>query len=426
MSLRTFVRALLYPEAQTESHSIDKMKLWGTGEDIGDPVHAGVLISQESARRLSVVYRCQTLISGTLAGMPADAVRKRGDVREPVDRPPGWLEQPNPETNWFEFHERVTESELSDGNAFILITLRDGMGFPSELWTLDPQRIQVRKDGRGVYFLWNGDERLSRYSPSTPTGDVLHIRLNAGAGLRGISPVEAARQAIGLGLVAEKFGARFFGRGQTMSGVIELPVQEGGVARSREYVELMRETWETEHSGADRAHRPGVLTGGGHWVRTSVTPEEAQFLDTRKFQVEDIASRIYGVPPHMVGLQGYQSQFGTGLEQQTLGFIKFTLLPYIIRHETAFSTLLPRGQFVRLNQRALLRADSKTEAEVLQILFQNSIIDVDDWLALLDRPPVPGGSRRVLPVNFQVLTDAGQAPAPAPTGNGKVPAEVSP
>lgn len=429
MGLHFSLREGLTWEPRGETHNIDKMKLWGTGQDIGDPVHAGVMVSQESALRLSVVWRCVRLISETIAAMPAEAVRKRGEVRESVDRQPIWLQMPNPETSWFEFHERVCESLLMDGNAFVLITARDSTGFPAELWTLHPRQVEVKRSdaNRSIYFVWNGSTPLTRYGPTAPTGDVLHIRLATAGGLRGLSPIEAARQAIGLGLVSEKFGARFFGRGQTMSGVIQLPAASG--PQTKEYIELMRAHWEEAHAGSDQSHRPGILTGGATWQGITVTPEEAQFLDTRKFQVEEIASRIYGVPPHMVGLTEKQTSWGTGIEQQATGFVRFTLLPHIIRLESALSMLLPRGQFVRLNQRGLLRADSQVETDVMVKQLLNGIRNRNEIRALLDEPPVPGGDRFMVPLNEQILPSNGlavqPAPAPAPSpgnGNGAVPA----
>jgi len=406
----------------TERHNIDKMKLWGSAQDIGDPVHAGVSVSQESSLRLSIVWRCIRLISESIAAMPTDIVRKRDEIREPVDRPPLWITTPNPESSWYEFHERVCESLLMDGNAFVLITARDFQGFPAELWALNPRNMQVRRreNGGRIYFLWQGTTELSRYGPDNPLGDVLHIRLATAGGVRGLSPLEQARQAVGLGLVGEKFGARFFGRGQTMSGVIQLPAQGGGARESKEHIDLMGETWESKHGGSDQSHRPGILTGGATWQGITIPPEQAQFLETRKFQVEDIA-RFYGVPAHMVGLEEKNTSWGTGIEQQAIGFVRFTLMPHIVRLESAFSSLLPRGQFVRLNQRGLLRADSKTEAEVMVKMVSNGLMNSNEERALLDLPPRPGGDRYMVPLNMQTLEASGLPPEKQP-----VPAALAP
>lgn len=421
MSIWSFVRGLLVPEEQ----SIDKMKLWGQGADIGDTVYAGIEVSQASALRLSVVWRCINLISGAIAGMPIDIVRKQGPVRMSVDRPPAWASTPNPESNMFEFMERICESLLMDGNAFILITGRDFSGFPSELWTLSPRTVEVKRNESSgqIYFEWGGDRRLSRYGPSNLMGEVLHIKLPTGGGLRGMSPIEAARQSIGLGLATEKFGARFFGRGQTLSGVIQLPADKP--ALSREHIELMREQWEASHAGTDQSHRPGILTGGATWQGVTMNNDDAQFLETRKFQVEDIAARIYGVPAHMVGLEEKNTSWGTGIEAQSIAFVRYTLMPHIVRCEAALSSLLPRGQFVKFNQRELLRADSKTEADVLNSQLERGVVNPNEYRALMDLPPRPGGQNYILPLNMQVLTGGGQpTPAPAPTGNGRMPAEV--
>lgn len=414
---------------RSETHSIDKTAIWGRGQDIGDPVHAGVLVSQEAALRVSVVWRCIRLISETLAALPADAVRKRGEIREPVDRPPRWLTMPNPETSWFEFCERILESLLMDGNAFVLVTSRDFSGYPSELWTLNPRDVVIRKRNGRIEFVWGGDRVLSRYGPTNPMGDVLHIKLATAGGLRGMSPIEAARQSIGMALVTEKSGARFFGKGGQVQGVIQMP-QAQSPALAREYVELMRETWKAHHTGSDRSYEnPGFLTGGATWQNVTMSMEDAQFLQTRSFQVEDIASRFYGVPPNMVGLTEKQTSWGTGVEQQALGFVRFTLLPHIVRLETAFSMLTPLGQSIRLNQRGLVRADSETESRILTQRLQNGTLSPNGFLALFDEPPRPGGDRYMIPANMELLEPDGtktkavpelEEPAPSPNGNGRV------
>jgi HK97 family phage portal protein len=383
------------------------MKLWGSAQDIGDPVHAGVLVSQETALRLTTVYRCIRLISESIASMPVDVFRKQGEARIPVDRPPSWLEIPNPESTPFELYERITESLAMDGNAFVVVTARDFQGFPAEIWTLNPRQIVVKwQNGRTIYE-WSGTDpitRLTRFGPRNPMGDVLHIKLASAGGHRGLSPLELAKQSIGLGLVTEKFGSKFFGRGQTMSGVIELPPAEAN--RSREHIDLMRETWEEAHAGSDRAHRPGILTGGAQWKQLTIPPEQAQFIETRKFQVEEIC-RIFGVPPHMVGHTEKSTSWGTGIEQQSLGFVRFVLMPWLVRIEQAMSQLIPRGQYFKFNQRSLLRADMKGEAEALVKLVTNRLMTPDEARSHMELPPSPGGDKFLMPLNLQTLTPGG-------------------
>jgi HK97 family phage portal protein len=259
---------------------------------------------------------------------------------------------------------------------------------------------------------------LSRFGSDNLTGDVMHIKLRTGGGLRGLSPISLARQAIGLSIVTEKFGSEFFGRGQQMSVVIELPAE---VKSSKEHIELIRASWEQAHAGSDMAHRPAVITGGAKWTGITIPPEDAQFLETRKFEVEDIATRFYGVPAHMVGLEEKNTSWGSGVEAMTRGFFTTTMLPHFVRFESAHSMLLPRGQFLRLNQRALLRADSKTESEILIANLLNGVWNFDDVRAKYDLPPRPGGSRYMVPLNMQILEGNGKPPAPEP-----VPAELNP
>ena len=396
------------------ARSIDKMALWGRGDAEEWGIHAGVTVNQSTALALTAVYGCVRILSGAVAGLPADVFRKRDGDRELVERTPPWLDVPNPEGTWFEFQEEIMNSLCMDGNAFVIITARDALGFPIELWTLNPRTVQVKRpDGGGpTFFVWEGDKRLSRFGPTNPGGDVLHIKGMANAALRGISPISAAAQAIGLGLAGEKFGGKFFSRGQTMSGVIELPAQEGGARQSQEYIDLLSQTWQKEHAGTDKAQKPAVLTGGATWKQLSVTPEEAQFLETRRFQVEEIC-RLYGVPPFMLG-EAVPSAWGTGVEQMSIGFVRYALMPYIVRIEQAMSQLTPRGQFLKLNVRGLLRADARAEAEAFAKGIQNGWINQEEVRSLLDLPPKSGLGEHWMPKNFGTIENLKKPPQPVP------------
>jgi HK97 family phage portal protein len=419
--------------------SIDKRKIWGAGGDPwGTPVHAGVSVSEETAQRVTVVHRCIEILAGTLASMGWGAYRKQGPASIEVDRPGRWLTEPNPETTPFELVERIVESLALTGNAFLLITARDALQYPMEVWPINPRQVTVvTLDSGRTAFDWTGGgsriQRLSRYGPDRPSGDVLHLKLRTHGGNRGLSPIEdVARQAIGLALVTEKSGARMFGKGMMTPWAVQLPQSEqGGVGRTKEHLDLMRDTFAEQHEGPDRSWRPLFLTGGATLAKIGITPEEAQFLETRRFQVEEIA-RLYGIPPHMVGAVERTTSWGTGIEQQSLGFHRYTLLSYIVRIEQALSQLLPRGQFVKLNQRTLLRADAKTEAEVASRLLEHAVLNFDDVRGLYEMPPRPGGKRYMLPANMVLLGSDGVAepkpepepqqqelPEPSPNGNGR-------
>jgi len=427
MTLRESMRSWWANLDRAERHDITPNQAWMTGQDwYGPTVAAGVQVTEDLALALSVVWRCIRLLSQPIAALPAEAVRARGPIREMVDRQPTWMSTPNPEQVWYQFAERVFESLAMDGNAFVLITGRDAQGFPSELWTLSPREIDVKVNASSrTTYVWGGSTELSRFGPDNPAGDLLHICGPTAGGRRGLSPIMAARQSVGLGLAQDRNAARFFGTGQQLSGVIELPA--GTPPQTAAAVEQIRSDWMAAHSGPNQSHRPGILSGGATWKAISVTPEEAQFLQSRAYQVEDIASRIYGVPPHMVGLTEKATSWGPGIEAQSIGFVRFTLLPIIVLAEQTLSQLLPRGQFVRLNQRGLVRADSAVESEVLTRYLLNGVLSRNEVRALLDEPPVPGGDRYMVPVNEQVLSAGGaavvqpsngQVPAPTPAGGG--------
>ena len=241
-----------------------------------------------------------------------------------MPRPPPWLTMPNPETSWFELVERCLGALNLNGNAFVLITARDSQGFPTELWTLDESDVVVKRSGGNIVFKVGGREPpLTHFTPSNPAGDVLHIKAFSNGGLRGLSTIEQGRQAIGLGLVTEKQGAKFFGTGQQMSGAIQLPPAAPGVTQAS--VDAMRESWLKRHGGSDNAYLPGILTGGATWTPTSVSNEDAQYLETRKFQVVDIA-RLFRVPPVLIGSMEVQSSWGTGVGTASARVAPFRML----------------------------------------------------------------------------------------------------
>ena len=401
-----------------ESRAIDKMALWARGDDIGYEVHAGVEVTQSSALRLIAVYAAVRLIAETIASLPADVMHSRDGASIPVGRPPGWLKMPNPETTWFEFVERILGSLLLDGNAFIAITGRNATGYPAELWTLNPTDVRViRRTGGNIVFVWGGDEMLTRYGPANPAGDVLHIKAFSAGGLRGLSPIEIARQGIGLGLVAEKFGARFFGAGTSLSGVIQMPLEARRL--TDEHIDQMRRQWEETHAGSGMSHRPGVLTGGAEWKPLSIPPDDAQFLETRGFQVAEIA-RLFRVPPHLIGDVERSTSWGTGIEQQSIGFVQFSLTPWLVRLEHAFNQLTPAGQFMKWNTNGLLRGDMAARAT----FYHNGI--TDGWMtradarALEDMPPLDGLEEPLVSTSLTTMEQLEAEPEPAfepvPTG----------
>jgi HK97 family phage portal protein len=400
------------------------MALWGRGDGADYGPDSGVDVNQATALRLIAVYACVRLISDTIAALPAHAYRKQGDERKEVSRPPFWLEMPNIETTWFEFVERCLSSLNLDGNAFIAITARDNLGFPAEFYTLHPRSVDVRREKGRTFFVWEGTQELSRFSPRTPMGDVLHIKAFNDGGLRGLSPIDVARQAIGLGLATERYGSRFFGKGSgSMPGVIQVPQMDQKTTNDQ--IQAMRDAWAGAHEGIENAHKPGILTGGATWQTVSISHEDAQFLDTRKFQVSEIA-RLFNVPPHLIQELDTTTSWGTGIEQQSIGFVRFSLLPWLVRLETSFNQLLPRGQFLKFETKGLERGDSTAQAELYAKAIQNG------WLSRaqvrrLENEPVddPELEKYLYPSNETLVGEPKPEPVAVPVnGNGQVPASL--
>lgn len=368
------------------------MDLWGKGLDsdlLLEP-DTGLIVSRETAARVVAVYACVRLRAEAIASLPVDVFRRSQTTRIPIDPPPLWIRQPNPEqTTWFDFAERVNTSLDLDGNAYALVTAVDRLGFPAEVWTLHPDQVQPLRDQNGrLFYLWNGQITFRPFDPLAAAGTVLHIRNVSWGQDRAPSPIGVARQAVGLALAAEKFGARYFGKGSHQKIGIELPPAEG--TKTREFIQQMREQVQADTGGLRRAFdAPFVATGGSKITPISITNEDAQFLETRKFQVTEIA-RLYGIPPHMIGDVEKSTSWGTGIEQQGIGFVQYTLGGRLARLEASFNQLLPRGQFIKFNVNALLRGDSTARAA-----FYKSGIDTG-WMLksearrFEDLPEVPG------------------------------------
>jgi HK97 family phage portal protein len=224
----------------------------------------------------------------------------------------------------------------------------------------------------------------------------------------GLSVISYARQAIGLGLAAEEFGARFFGEGAHMTGVVEIEA-DLDVARARQ----IKENFTASHSGLKNSHTVGVLSGGAKWKPISVSPEDAQFLGTRAAQNLDIAM-LFGVPPHMLGQVDKTTSWGTGIEQMGLGFLAYSLSAWLGRFEDAWSAMLSRPQTARFNADALLRTDTAGRYAVYSAARSAGILTTNEIRALENYGPIDGGDDIAAPLNSsapKLTKDNGASPS---------------
>ncbi len=370
-------------------------------------------INEITAFNLSAVWASETLITDAIATLPVDTYRKTETGREATS-PPGWVENPNPDMGRIDYDTQRLLSLLGWGNAYSLLVRKDGSKDPrspvTQRWIADPWRCRLFRDPKtGTKLL---DVNGKSYLPAQYQHVPGYVRPGE---LAGMSVIENARRSLGLGSSAEKFGEAFYDNGVTSQVSIEMPQMPADVQPA--VVEQIRETVAAKYAGGANAYKPLLLMGGTTAKTLSISPTDAQFLETRKFQVTEIA-RWFRVPPHMIGDVEKSTSWGTGIEQQTLGFAKFTLQPWIARLEAADSALLTRPQFIRFNMNAFLRADLLTRYRAYAMGRAAGILSADEPREWEDLAPIPddGGKVFLQPLNMIDVLKADEALAQSDPG----------
>ena len=372
----------------------------------GPKVHAGVTVTEQSSLGMPAVWRAVTLIAGGAAALPLHAYKAGGGVRErmPETSPAArLLAEPHPDLTPFEFWEIVYGHILLWGNAYIRI-LRNRLGEIQELWPIHPSRVRVGREsdtGRKVYEL---DRTLDE-----PWYDdkILHIPGFGYDGIVGVSPIRAARQGIGLAMAAEEYGARLFGSGSLATGILQTEQR-----LDQKDADNLKERWKAKMTGLQSAHDVAILDRGAKFQQLSIPPEDAQFIESRKFQIDEIA-RMFGIPPHMLGLVEKSTSWGTGIEQQVIGYVVFSKKTWLTRVEQRATKLIKPAAYSKYSIEGLLRGDSAQRAEFYRRMWELGVFSTNDILALEDRPGIgPAGDVRYRPLNMGVLGE----PDPANEG----------
>ena len=375
---------------------------------------SGKPVNERTAMQTTAVYACVRILAEAVASLPLHVYEYQDDGGKKLvhDHPLYYLlhDEPNPEMTSFVFRETLMSHLLIWGNAYAQI-IRDGAGRVLELYPLLPDKMEVQRDDKGnIYYVY------SRNSDENPTfkeygniklkaEDVLHIPGLGFDGLIGYSPIAMAKNAVGMTLACEEYGASFFANGANPGGVLEHP----GVLKDPSKV---RESWNSVYRGVSNAHKIAVLEEGMKYQQIGIPPEEAQFLETRKFQINEIA-RLYRIPPHMVGDLD-KSSF-SNIEQQSLEFVKYTLDPWVIRWEQSLqrSLLLPgeKGKyFIKLNVDGLLRGDYQSRMNGYAVGRQNGWFSANDIREMENMNPIPdeeGGNLYLINGAMTKLADAG-------------------
>ena len=357
---------------------------------------SGKPVNERSAMQMTAVYSCVRILAEAVAGLPLHLYRytETGGKEKAVDHPLYQLlhDEPNPEMSSFVFRETLMTHLLLWGNAYAQI-IRNGKGEVIALYPLMPNKMSVDRDEKGqLYYTY---QRSNEEAPTMegasvklkPT-DVLHIPGLGFDGLVGYSPIAMAKNAIGMAIACEEFGAKFFANGAAPSGVLEHP----GTIKDPSRV---REAWQSQFGGASNSGKVAVLEEGMKYTPISISPEQAQFLETRKFQINEIA-RIFRVPPHMVG--DLEKSSFSNIEQQSLEFVKYTLDPWIVRWEQSMMRVLlsvdeKKEYFVKFNLEGLLRGDYQSRMNGYSIARQNGWMSANDIREVenLDRIPAEQG-----------------------------------
>ena len=380
---------------------------------------SGKYVTERSAMQMTAVYCCVRILSEAVASLPLQFYRYTDDggKEKAVEHPLYFLlhDEPNPEMTSFIFRETLMTHLLLWGNAYSQI-IRNGKGEVVALYPLMPDRMKVDRDEHGrlyyEYTVYDSDDVDGRKGTNKvgrtvrlQLHDVLHIPGLGFDGLVGYSPIAMAKNAIGLAIATEEYGSKFFANGAAPSGVLEHP----GTIKDPSKV---RESWQATFGGSGNANKIAVLEEGMKYTPISISPEQAQFLETRKFQIDEIA-RIFRVPPHMIG--DLEKSSFNNIEQQSLEFVKYTLDPWVSRWEQAMvrALLTPdekKKYFFKFNVDGLLRGDYQSRMNGYATARQNGWMSANDIRELenLDRIPAEqGGDLYLINGNMTKLEDAG-------------------
>lgn len=376
--------------------------------------NSSIRVNSDRALALTTVYRCVTLIAATCGGLPLHVYEKDAQGQ------PHIIETPDTSYLWLNPNDEMTPQTLWEtaygqetlGDAFLFVDKEAGAPNPDSLWYIEPERVRVGRlrnavngiPARTKIYEVDGELPMIDYRAG---GEIVHIPNWGRSPLRGINPISVAAEAIGLSISAEEYAARFFDQDSTPRGLLTTDAN-----LNDQQADTLAARWEKKSAGLRNAHRTAVLGSGAKFQAISVNPSDAQLLEERKFQVNEIA-RLFGVPPHMVGDVERSTSWGSGIEEQTLGFLQFTLQPHIRRFEQAINTaLLMReltGRYVKFDLDGLLRGTTLRRYQAYAIGY-GRFLTTNDIRRDEDLPPIEGGDELVSLPGVLPLSQTGGLP----------------
>ncbi|MFD2704076.1 phage portal protein [Salibacterium lacus] len=383
----------------SSTSNLARPETWAMNMFRGGKSKTGVSVNEYKAMQSTAVFGCVRIISETMATLPLPVYRRlepRGKERARDHHLYDLLQnKPNDEMTAFTLRETLSAHLCLWGNAYAEIEY-DGAGRPRALWPLLPNQTWPERDQRTYEIFYHVTTPDGHYV-KLPASRVLHIPGLSLNGLTGLSPIGMAREAVGLSLATEEFGANFFENGTNIGAIAEHPKQ-----LTEQGSKNLRESINDTYAGLGKSHRVMLLEEGMKFQKIGIPPNDAQFLETRKFQTEEIA-RVFRVPPHMLADLS-QATF-SNIEQQSLDFVKNTMGPWIKRWEQAINTKLfgrdgRKHYFAEFVLDSLLRGDIKTRYEAYAIGRQNGWLSANDIREKENENPLDGGDIYLVPLNM--------------------------
>lgn len=366
--------------------------------------HSGVDVNESTAMRFITVYSCVRVIAETIAALPIEIRRERSSGRgsdKVRDHPLFDLLHvaPNTDMTTTSWREQQIASQALSGNCYSVIT-RNNRGEVIDLYPIPWTDCQPERDPVDNRIYYNINDRGK--SERLPADQVFHVPGMGFDGVVGYSPVRMAAEAIGIGMAAEQFSARFFGQGMNVGSVMETDKQLSDKAYER-----LREDFEARGSGLANSWRPLILEEGLKFNRIPMPLRDAQFIEGRKFTKDDICG-LFRVPPHMIA--NLERATFSNIEHLSIEFVTYTLLPYLVAWEKTIAWRLftkrerEQGYFAKINVEGLLRGDYKSRQEGLAIQRQNGVINADEWRDIEDYNPIGGDAGEAYLVNGNMIT----------------------
>jgi len=375
---------------ENPSTSLSNPAAWLTG--LFGTSKTGVQVSEDNALTFSAVYAAVRIISETIASIPLNVYQADGETRvKAVGHPVQDLlaKAPNSVSSTFTFREAMASNLVLHGNAYAKIEM-NAAGRPTALIPLNPMKVEVKVvDGEKVYVFDKKHTYLDY--------EILHFVGLSFNGLTGKSPLSMAREAVAIGLAAQEYGARFYSNGANAGGVITAPGR-----LNTEVVKRLRESWNRAQSGNSNSHSTAILEEGMKYEKIGLDPEAAQFLQSRKFQVNEIA-RIFRIPPsYLADLENSSTR--ANVEQQAIQFVRDCITPYVRRMEVELNRKLFREDepnlYAYFTMEGLMRGDLQGRYDAYATARQWGWLSVNDIRDLENLNPVEGGDIYLQPLNM--------------------------